>query len=754
MATVYGSVSGNYVNTWFDWTETVKQAENKSTITVRLYAQRTTYYPGGTYGTGSAYIWIDGVQSAALSITPSMEINSGSARLLGTYTRDVTHNSDGSKNCSIYAQWSIDAPRSAPKFGGTYPLTKIARGTTVKSFSASSTALGSVTCAWASAESISALQYSLNDGAWISATGSGTSGTFTISNLTPSTSYRIKIRIQRNSVWATSSTITATTKALATIKLSTSTFNIGADIDYTITNPSGSTLKIDVFRKTEDNSWVTDSAVLTVDNISGTTKTGTLSLSTKSSVLYANCPNTTACSLKIVVTTKSAPSGSQTTELTATARVADSNPTFADFAMTDTNTTVASNLTGDNTKIVQSLSNLKITITGGAAKNSATINSYTASLNGVTKTIKSTSATATIDFGVCEKSGTVSVTIIDSRGNRYSASKSLTLVAYSPPTFSLFSLTRLNNIEPSANLQMNGTVAVQAAKKGLISATCKYKKTSASSYTTGPNLTVTVNAEKGTWSLPATTILANKLEVDTSYEIVISVTDSFSPISKTTPIPSAGVELSIRKGKVGIGRVPSKNGTAEVWGKMYLNGGLVCPTGMSFEWNSNTIPEGYFLEDGRAVSRTTYADLFAAIGTKFGEGDGSTTFNIPDSRARVTINYKTSHGAFGTIGYKSGRWHHDHAHSHDAGTLQAEIGVYDNNYHKIQYRHVGAINTDASQRFTFNVTATNEDVTGKNINAATKVVGETATDSTQDSAPDGGGGVNVEYIVKMKIIKY
>lgn len=46
------------------------------------------------------------------------------------------------------------------------------------------------------------------------------------------------------------------------------------------------------------------------------------------------------------------------------------------------------------------------------------------------------------------------------------------------------------------------------------------------------------------------------------------------------------------------------------------------------------VPEGFLLCDGQAVSRTTYADLFAVIGTTFGEGDGSTTFNLPDLRSR------------------------------------------------------------------------------------------------------------------------
>lgn len=47
-----------------------------------------------------------------------------------------------------------------------------------------------------------------------------------------------------------------------------------------------------------------------------------------------------------------------------------------------------------------------------------------------------------------------------------------------------------------------------------------------------------------------------------------------------------------------------------------------------------TAPDGYLWCDGRAVSRTTYAKLFAAIGTSWGSGNGSTTFNLPDFRKR------------------------------------------------------------------------------------------------------------------------
>jgi microcystin-dependent protein len=56
------------------------------------------------------------------------------------------------------------------------------------------------------------------------------------------------------------------------------------------------------------------------------------------------------------------------------------------------------------------------------------------------------------------------------------------------------------------------------------------------------------------------------------------------------------------------------------------------PPGTVMAYAGTTVPEGYLLCDGSSVSRTTYANLFASIGTTYGTGDGSTTFNLPDYR--------------------------------------------------------------------------------------------------------------------------
>lgn len=60
--------------------------------------------------------------------------------------------------------------------------------------------------------------------------------------------------------------------------------------------------------------------------------------------------------------------------------------------------------------------------------------------------------------------------------------------------------------------------------------------------------------------------------------------------------------------------------------------------------SANTAPTGYIKANGAAVSRTTYADLFTAIGTTYGAGDGSTTFNVPDLRGEFMRGWDDSRG--------------------------------------------------------------------------------------------------------------
>jgi microcystin-dependent protein len=74
------------------------------------------------------------------------------------------------------------------------------------------------------------------------------------------------------------------------------------------------------------------------------------------------------------------------------------------------------------------------------------------------------------------------------------------------------------------------------------------------------------------------------------------------------------------------------------------------PAGIIEVFAGDTVPTGYLLCDGSAVDRTTYAALFAVIGTTYGAGDGSTTFNLPDMSGRVVLGVSGTHALASTGG--------------------------------------------------------------------------------------------------------
>lgn len=82
----------------------------------------------------------------------------------------------------------------------------------------------------------------------------------------------------------------------------------------------------------------------------------------------------------------------------------------------------------------------------------------------------------------------------------------------------------------------------------------------------------------------------------------------------------------------------------------------IVPIGSGMDYYGTTAPENYMFADGSAISRTAYAELFAIIGETYGAGDGSTTFNLPDKRSRVSV-MKDS-GTFNELGKKGGEETH------------------------------------------------------------------------------------------------
>lgn len=98
-----------------------------------------------------------------------------------------------------------------------------------------------------------------------------------------------------------------------------------------------------------------------------------------------------------------------------------------------------------------------------------------------------------------------------------------------------------------------------------------------------------------------------------------------------------------------------------------FGGGL--PIGSGCDYFGTVAPENYMFADGRELSRTEYEELFNIIGETYGSGDGSTTFNIPDKRERVSTMYSASSDTFDVLGKTGGSKTHVHPLGLNGGAL-------------------------------------------------------------------------------------
>ena len=138
--------------------------------------------------------------------------------------------------------------------------------------------------------------------------------------------------------------------------------------------------------------------------------------------------------------------------------------------------------------------------------------------------------------------------------------------------------------------------------------------------------------------------------------------------------------------------------TTQTYKELVLKpGGDTLPIGGIIAFDSDTIPNGWLLCDGRAVSRTKYAELFKAIGTKHGSGDGSTTFNLPNPKGRTLVGKDSSDTDFNTLGKTGGEKTHTLTvsempkHNHTGGILTTNTIAGNAKYY---FQQLGATNDE------------------------------------------------------------
>lgn len=135
-----------------------------------------------------------------------------------------------------------------------------------------------------------------------------------------------------------------------------------------------------------------------------------------------------------------------------------------------------------------------------------------------------------------------------------------------------------------------------------------------------------------------------------------------------------------------------------------VKGSSTNPAGAVMQYAGTTAPDGWLMCDGSTVSRTTYSALFAAIGTTYGAGDGSTTFNLPNLANRVPVGVSDTHALGSTGGNETHTITTDEmpAHNHTASTASAgahtHVPLQGSSYRFLAYNYTEAGSTGVSER--------------------------------------------------------
>lgn len=174
------------------------------------------------------------------------------------------------------------------------------------------------------------------------------------------------------------------------------------------------------------------------------------------------------------------------------------------------------------------------------------------------------------------------------------------------------------------------------------------------------------------------------------------------------------------------------------------------PTGSVMMFGSNSAPSGWHLCDGAAISRTTFSALFAVIGTTYGAGDGSTTFNVPNMGSRFA-RHDTAH-----MGQTGGAATHphthtvpDHAHSlaHGSPDGFAKMTL---NSGKVYEQKINGV--DSWQADTNNDTGGTNNANTSGFTAGVMLGGNTAKSGAGNSGSDSTSTLppylNMAYIIK------
>ncbi|QFP93354.1 UNVERIFIED_ORG: chaperone domain of endosialidase [Xanthomonas phage Xoo-sp15] len=569
------STSNTYVKGRVNWWSTANTNENYSTVSVEMRFSRTNSgYT--TYGSGTFGIYLDGQEVVN---TTSFTITQNSNTLVVSGSVRINHNADGTKNFRIGASGYTNV-FSINEGSTTAYMDNIPRASTISSNISWTAGVSSlpVTINRASSAFVHYVELQVKNpinGSWAVVAGRsnvGDSVTFDFSKDETTKIYQqiaayeqteaqIKVDTWNGGTYVGRNEKYGTVYAVATGTANYNqwgSFDIGQNITGWVNNYTNGftynlTMNFGSFSRTWNNvsrDFTLSFSAAEIQTLYGqvtnaNSKTGTVTCRTLYNGVYAE---------------DGAPVSNVTT---FTLNVKSSDPTYSGgFTYLDTNGTTTT-LTGNNQYIVQGKSKLQIKLPAtkmATANNGATMVRYDVTVNGVTQSVNYATTDLTVNFNEVNaaSNATATVTAVDSRGNKTSASSVILMLPYSPPVISA-SADRLNNFENSTTITLSGSISpltISSTNKNSLTVV-KFQRRQVGGTYDSPGTNFTITGNPNFTATNATVSLDNTL----AWEILVTVTDkvgSTTTVTKTVAVGTPIFFLDTVLNTVGVNKFPSK----------------------------------------------------------------------------------------------------------------------------------------------------------------------------------------------------
>lgn len=550
---------------------------NSSNVTVRLYARRVDGGTSYNQNSNGNQFWVR-IDGTTYNGSGACTVSGSGWQLVCSATKAVGHNGDGSKQINIAGGGSINGTSfNMNSHSVNVNLDKIPRYASITTWKSTAQTQTSVTFQWGSGDTCDSVQYKIGSGSWV-----GTSGnTFTVSGLSPGTSYTFYLQIRRkdSGLWTASSGLSVTTVPIASIKNGNGfQFNIGSPVPLTFENYDKNASYLKLCALKSDGTW--NNSVLSV-NIPVNTASYSLATSSASAVLYSYCPNSNDLAVKIImgVTINGI---SHENIYTGTAHVTGSNPVFGTYSYSNTDTAL-NNVLQNTSYIIQNQGNMQAQISAAnkaIAKNSASIIKYAATVKDSKNVVRisreasySPSASVLIDFGTLGDAGTYTIDIyaIDSRSNiSPTISKTFYILEYHKPITTI-TLTRAGGYGKEIAMTLSSIYSKlmigSTQKNNSFTVKYRYKQVGTASWSSYTALSGFSSSSASTADTKVTLTKSPLVSLaDTqafNFEFLIS--DKVNSITQSYLV-SEGIPIMIEgaNGQVSVGMVPEWSNTAKL----------------------------------------------------------------------------------------------------------------------------------------------------------------------------------------------